>query len=454
MDLQELVRIVRRRALVVVLVFVLVVGGAFVFVRGQPKLYKSSATVAFFPDPSQSTAVGLYDAVVKSLLPTYAQLVQSRSFLDDVARQLPFPTTGKDLRNEVYAVPVSGAGALQIVDHGRDPQRAAKVASAVSAQFVDYLTKNVPGVFVVKVIDDARPPDTPYSPRPKLEIGAAIILGLFLSIAAALGLERLFGRIQDAGELATVAGLPVLGVIPSDRALTSGARIVVGDVVLARVEEAVRTLRTNVLFAMNAQNVRSLVVTGLAPKDGKSTLAANLAVTATELGFDILLVDGDVHRPVQHTIFGMDNSRGLTSTVLEGADPASLPRPTPYAGLRLVTAGPPLATRAQEVDLYLTQLHRFADLADLVIIDSPPLQAAADVRLLAASAGAVLMLVRAGGASSRQVNAAVESLAVLDTPVLGVVLSQTANAEVGTAPGYYKYRRSSPDAEPTGSVTD
>lgn len=182
------------------------------------------------------------------------------------------------------------------------------------------------------------------------------------------------------------------------------------------------------------------MITGLNPQDGKSTVAANLAVIVAELGFSVLLIDGDIHRPVQHELFGLPNHLGLTSSLLEGTELASIPQSTKYANLSVVTAGPPLDERSQEATLYLQQLPRFNALAEIVLVDSPPLVAADDVRLLAAFSGAVVMLVRAGASSSRQVREAVDSLEILEAKLLGTVLTMAPSEAASVASEYYRYR--------------
>src|SRR5438309_2327427 len=109
----ELARILWRRRLVVGFVILVVVGGGALFLSRQKKVYQSSATVALLPNTSNPTFVSLYGDMVKNLLPTYGQVVDSRSFLDTVAPSLPFSTTGAFLRSHVHADP--GIGVMKIV---------------------------------------------------------------------------------------------------------------------------------------------------------------------------------------------------------------------------------------------------------------------------------------------------------------------------------------------------
>src|SRR5207237_3812071 len=103
-----------------------------------------------------------------------------------------------------------------------------------------------------------------------------------------------------------------------------------------------------------------------------------------------------------------------------------LARHTAYPGVRVLVAGPPLASRKQEMDLYLQRVPRLAELADVVLVDAPPLRASADVRLLVSSVGAVILAVRAGSTSPTGLRVALDDLHLLETRVLGTVLNWSA----------------------------
>jgi succinoglycan biosynthesis transport protein ExoP len=438
MNAGEVARVVWRRKFIAVLVLVIVGASGTLFLSRQHKVYEASATVALLPDNSSVGTVSIYGDMVKNLLPTYAQLVGSRTFLDTVARNLPFPTTSGALRSHVHATAISGAGVMKLVASSEIPSEAAAIASATSDAFLSQLGNN--GIVILKVIDDPRVPDAPVSPKPHLIIAATAILAIALAITAALVWERVFGRVHDAKELGEATNAPVLGVLPDERGLRSQVKLVIGDAGLVRLEESLRTLQTNLMFVMGEADTRSVAITSLSPEEGKSTVCSNIAVMVAELGFRVLLVDCDVHRPKQHELFGLDNSVGLSSTIRDNVPLAAVPQSTNFLGLSVVTAGPPLQDRRQEIALY-QHLPRFAELADVLIVDTPPLRASADVRLLAASVGSVVLVVRSGSAANRELHDAVDALRVLDTRVLGTVLTRSKDAAAGSSTAYYGYRR-------------
>jgi capsular polysaccharide biosynthesis protein len=159
-DFREVRTVLLHRLPIFLVVLMAVVSITFVYVSAQPNEYESAATVALLPDPANPSAAVVYSGLVTSLLPTYVQLAESRSFLDGVGRQLPTPASGAQLH--VFASPVHSAGALKLVARARNPVQAEETATAVASAFLAALKDN--GVVVIRVIDQPRLPMSPVSP--------------------------------------------------------------------------------------------------------------------------------------------------------------------------------------------------------------------------------------------------------------------------------------------------
>jgi capsular exopolysaccharide synthesis family protein len=424
MNATDLFRTVLRRKLVASVTLLTVVIAGLLFLAGQPREYESTASVALLP-PQQPEALGAYDTVVDRLLPLYASQVRSRSFLDRVAGRLPDDRlTGSQLASQVFARPDPGAAMLVVVARARSPQLAARIAQAATAELLTALRDTK--VVTFSVIDSPRVPERPVTPGPRLILAASLLLGLFLALGAAAAWERLFGRIRDLDELrAAAAGRRVLGVLPYQRQLQrSPASLFVGDVTLAQIEENIRAIR-NVLVgpSWSRSALSKLAVTSLNPKDGKSTLTANLAVVIAEVGVNVLVVDAHVQHPSQHEIFDLPNEVGLSSAVRVDEDVTATAQPSRYPKVNVITAGPPLNRRPQIVDLYVNAIPKLEGMADLVVIDSASMSGDADVGLLTAMTDGVVLLVRSGATSREELRRALEGLEAVGVQVLGLVLT-------------------------------
>lgn len=201
--------------------------------------------------------------------------------------------------------------------------------------------------------------------------------------------------------------------------------------------EAYRTLRSNIMFAGVEQKIQTLLVSSATPSDGKSVTAANLAVTLAQSGHTTILVDADLRRPSQHTIWGVENGRGLTSMLLDKTliDAPPLQK-TPVEGLLLLTSGPNPPNPAdlivsRQMETVIDALKRQAD---YVIFDAPPILAVTDAPLLASKLDGLLLVIKAGTTRRDHAERAKEILDRAHVRLLGVALT---NAPKDNAAGSY-----------------
>lgn len=195
--------------------------------------------------------------------------------------------------------------------------------------------------------------------------------------------------------------------------------------------EAYRTLRTNLMFS----SVATLLVTAPAQSEDKSTVLANLAVTFAQAGNKTILVDGDLRKPAQHDIWGVENQRGLTTMMLEDAAVSSPPlAETDIENLSLLPSG---VLPAVPADLLSSQ--RMSDIigvlkarANYVLFDSPPVLAATDAAVLGSKLDGVLLVVRAGHTRREHTLRAREALERVGVRVLGAALTNAPREDTSS----------------------
>ncbi len=190
--------------------------------------------------------------------------------------------------------------------------------------------------------------------------------------------------------------------------------------------EAFRVLRTNILFSALDRPIQTLLVTSPVPEEGKSITLANLAVTMAQSGHTTILVDADLRRPTQHTLFGLSNDRGLTSMMLDEATMAQPPlQSVGIDNLAVLTSGPLPPNPAD-----LISARRMEDTiaalkaqAQYVLFDAPPVLAVSDTALLASKLDAALLVIKAGTTRRDHARRAKETLERINVRILGVALS-------------------------------
>ena len=290
----------------------------------------------------------------------------------------------------------------------------------------------------IRVVDAAAAPGSPYKPSLKTDASMGLLGGLFLGIVFVVIRERANRTLQEPGETPFWLNLPELGVIPSAsvrgrlfikdygrKLLGEGNRDLslapakatgaAGEAPQDRVElvtwlqkpsaiaEAFRVVLTSLLFSgNNGSRPRVLVVTSSSPRDGKSTVASDLAIALAEIKQKVLLIDANLRRPRQHEIFQVPNIKGLSTLLLERPLPPErlegIVQETRIPGLFLLPSGP--TNQAAANLLYSANLPellaQFKKEFDMVILDTPPMLQMPDARVVGRIADGVLLVLRAG----------------------------------------------------------
>jgi len=307
------------------------------------------------------------------------------------------------------------------------------------------------------VLSAAQPPDVPVQPTPLKDSAVAIALGTFLGLVLALVRGQLDDRVRNAESLQDLipAGVGVVSVpINPDYPSNGNAPLPLEDR-HSLEREAYRSLRTSLLFGQHKdRHARCVMVTSANQGDGKTTTAANLAVSMATSGRRVALLDCDLRRPRMHTMFGMANTIGLVSVVRDGSSlqdalkTVDLPDSQHFD---LLMAGP-VPDNPAEILMSPTVaaiVERLIERYDFVICDTSPILAVADALPLVGVTDGVILVARAGHTRERQLTETMSQLAQVSADVVAVILSRVP-IKKGQYASYY-----GPDspatARPSGS---
>ncbi|MDJ0733715.1 MAG: polysaccharide biosynthesis tyrosine autokinase [Nostocaceae cyanobacterium] len=290
-----------------------------------------------------------------------------------------------------------------------------------------------------RIITPALVPPVPIKSRQYINLLQGFIGGIVLAGATIWLLERIDKTIKTSESVKELLDYPVLGSIPP--LPNQGLMSVVPEVIVKNnsdspISEAFQMLQTNLRFFNPERSIKVIVVSSSVPKEGKSTIAANLAVAISQLERKVLLVDGDLRHPSQHRIWEIPNEVGLTNVIRSNSN-LEQAAPEVVANLQVLTAGEDTSNPVALLDS--TQMAVFiaqaAQQYDFVIIDAPPLTVAADATILGKLANGILFVVRPGVADAASVEQSKELLDKAGQNVLGMAINDSS---VNTR--YYSYK--------------
>ena len=267
----------------------------------------------------------------------------------------------------------------------------------------------------------------------------ALAAGMLLAAGLVFAIDALDDSIKNPEEIRRKFGLPILGVIA--RHTSPEGRPAAQAQPRSPVSESFRALRTNVKFASVDVPLRRVLITSPTPQDGKTTVAANLAVVIAQGEKQVMVVDADLRRPQMHLRFGLPNRSGLSDLLVRPLDELDAAvQSTGVPGLKVVTSGPlpPNPAELLGSNKMAELLERLAGENDLVLVDTPPILSVTDAAALAPGVDGVILVAKPGATKVAALQQAVEQLQAVGARILGVVLNEV---EPGSRRYGYYYRR-------------
>ncbi|NJM66469.1 MAG: polysaccharide biosynthesis tyrosine autokinase [Acaryochloris sp. RU_4_1] len=285
----------------------------------------------------------------------------------------------------------------------------------------------------VRIVATAPLPKEPIAPRKVFNLAVGMLLGSLLGIGAALLLEAMDTSIKTVQEAKDIFKYTVLGNIPflkdAEKVSRKGLErptpdLIVRDNPRSSVSESYRMLQANLKFLSSDHRVQVFVVTSSIPKEGKSTVVANLALALAELGNRVLIIDADLRRPSQHQVWELPNTVGLSNVLVEQQGWATAIRQEDDH-LNILTAGviPPNPVPLIDSHHMAVLLEEFHQAYDYILIDSPPLAVAADALLLGKMTDGILLVTRPGLVDTGSAQSSKETLEKSGQKVLGLVIN-------------------------------
>lgn len=289
------------------------------------------------------------------------------------------------------------------------------------------------------VVEPAAVPTSPIGPMVGLTVLLASLAGFGLAVGEAYLLEYLNNTLKSSDDVAGIFPAPVIGHIFEYKNGKTGSKLVDASDMHQPLSEAFRVLRTNIEISGTNRPLKTILVTSADVGDGKTFVAANLAMFMAQRKKKVVLVDADMRRPTVHEYYDLENNMGLTDFFSNDASIREVLRIGEDRKLAVITAGKPSPNPAEylssnKMNQLLTKLK---SVVDYVIIDCPPFSIS-DAMILSAKVDGVLLVVRPGHTRQPLAKVTKEQIGQIGAHLIGVVLNRIplSNAVYYTGEGY------------------
>jgi succinoglycan biosynthesis transport protein ExoP len=401
--------------------------------------------------------------------PAYPKLLQDkaslvsvqRSLQDEISRiatraQTDYEVAEKAEQGAKAAYEADRAAAEKLNNQGVEYSIASKEADQSQQLYQDLLKRlkeagvaNSLHAQSVAVVDAATPPPSPSKPNVVRTLFLGLLLGLLAGVVVAYVIDSLDTRVQGTEEIVAM-NMPILGLVPQiqlDAAPPGGLLL---DSHYSVFGEAVRGLRSTLLEAETGKHVQVLVVTSGSPREGKSSLALNLAVSQAQFNKKVLLVEADLRRPVLRKILGLPGKDGLSDLLTDSRARVTPHQVLAHMNLYCLPAGPLPSYPAELLGSERMQhlMREWRDDYDFIVLDCPPVLPVTDTQYLESLADATFLVVRAGATTKVALQRSYQLLSRhardRDNPRIGVVLNFISLRSAAYY-GYYGYSSDTQD---------
>lgn len=453
MELRDYLRVLRAHWAGVLAPFVLGVAAAGAWSLLQPRVYTADASGYVAAQGATDLGTSMVgDQLAQSKVKSYLDIGTWRSVAEYAIAQLHLDVKPEDLVKQVTVTNPTNTVIIQVSATASTPEAARDLAGVwirgiiQQVEQIEGASGKTPPVTIIPG-DSARLPTSPSSPNWKLNLALGALAGLLIGVGYAVVRDRMDRRIRSAEQVEKATGLAAVGSLPLEAALSTHLEVLpVADArgrgKFVALGEAFRGLRTNLQYMSVDNPPEAIVVTSPLPGDGKSFTAANLALTIAASGRRVVLVDGDLRRPMIASLFNLPNDAGLSDVLAGRVVVADVLQPAnPVYPLEVLAAGP-VPPNPSEILGSERMRQLIAELSEdaLVIIDSPPVLPVTDAAVLSTRSDGALLVVSTGKTTYDQLDASLELLDKARAKTLGIVLNRVPTSGAGAVHYGYHYR--------------
>lgn len=442
--------------IVLIMIVSIVFGLIYSFLYKIPE-FKSTATIVL-TQASTDINTGVTNSITttditmnKNLVETYSDIIESKTILTQVINNLGLEYTVADLMEDI-SVRSKDTAILYIDVVNSNAEYCEKVANEVANVFADKV-KELYKISNVNILDLASKEETPYNVNHVKDLVIFGMIGVFLSGALVLVVYMLDTTVKQEEDIEEHVGLPVIGIVPlsneeMEKKVVKGNRakkeIKLLEDIRMPTSEAFRTLRTNLTFAQKNRNISSILVTSSYSGEGKSYISSNLAIALAKSNKKVLVIDADMRKGRQNSIFRVANSNGLSNALIEinnmtVENLSSYIKTTSIPNIHIITSGdrPTNPSELVSSSKMAKLLSIVNEIYDFVVIDGTPSILVADSVAISKFVDSVLIVTAYKSTKIDNVQKMKKMFENVGSQITGVIINKYPIEESAYGQKYY-----------------
>lgn len=380
----------------------------------------------------------------QKLVSTYGEIIKSKLVLEQVISETGITYKVEELSKNVSVTALADTEILKISVTDPDPELAASIANSIAEVFSSEISK-IYQINNISVVDVAQVPDRISNNTLFRDLFIALFISLFGTTAVIFVIYYFDDSIKLSDNIEEEIGMPVVAKVFKSDAKSSNKNskleLILNKYPKALVSESIKSLRTNLQFSTVDSELQTILVTSSIPGEGKSFVSANLAISFTQTGKRVLIVDCDMRKGRQHRMFKLSNSKGLSNLLIDDIKNISqYVNKTNIKDLFVITRGavPPnpseLLNSKKNRDLIKLLKTKF----DIIIFDGVPCNGLPDSIIMSTLVDRVLIVSSESVTPKTVIENTKKQLEKASAPIAGMVLNNV-NPKGGTYGRYYKY---------------
>ncbi len=469
LSITDLFVLFKKRILLIIICIIIGSGSFYVINRFfTDPIY--TASVQLYVNSNDNNPVSAADlnelTYAQKVVMTYISLLQTKQFYEQVIKESGLNYDVNQLKNLTTIASVNNTEVFKISVSANNQENTYKIVETMQ-KIAPIIIKNIKSTAQISIVDPVTFPTKPSGPAIRKNTIIGGLLGVLVSIIIIFLLEVSNVILRNEEDLKNKYDIPVLGAIPNYNlikhkklffitkmpiigrfAKLNKNQSTINEDIRFMINEAFHTIRANLRFTLRKESCKKIIITSPLPDDGKSTICSNLAITISQTGARVLVIDADLRKGVLHNFYKVKGGPGLSDILSEEANEGEIIQNTVYPNLQIIPMGalPPNPTELLGSSQMYDLIRKLEKEFDYIIIDTPPVNIVSDSLSLMKMVDGIVIIVREGSTTHPNIAKALAKYRFSDANILGFIINGTnpENEYKKKSSNYYvKYRKQS-----------